>query len=122
MGNAFELAFKKDVSAISTMPIKKDLFPTEAQSINFYNSLVKTVTAVVNELKFRFPGATWLTEQSLFTDQFTEKLRGILNVVTGKPSGDISGILGRVDITGILPDGSVITIEMKTSKHKLPST
>ena len=55
---AFEIAFKKDVSALSTIPIKKDLFPTEAQSMNFYNSLAKTITGVVNELKFRFPNAT----------------------------------------------------------------
>lgn len=122
VGMAFEIALKKGVSALSTIPIKKDLFPTEAQSMNFYNSLAKTITGVINELKFRFPNATWLTEQSLFTDQFTDKLRGIISTVTGKPSGDISGILGRVDITGILPDGSVVTIELKTSKNKLPST
>ena len=122
VGNAFEIAFKKGLPALSAIPIKKDLFPTEAQSMNFYNSLTKTVTRVVNELNFRFPNAEWLTEKSLFTDQITEELKGILSVVSGQPSSDISGILGRVDITGILPDGSVITIEMKTSGHKLPST
>jgi hypothetical protein len=58
VGMAFEIAFKKGVSALSTIPIKKDLFPTEAQSMNFYNSLAKTITGVVNELKFRFPNAT----------------------------------------------------------------
>jgi hypothetical protein len=90
--------------------------------MNFYNSLVKTITGVVNELNFRFPKAEWLTEQYLVTDQFTDKLRGIMSTMTGKSSADIAKIIGRVDITGILPDGSVVTIELKTSKNRLPST
>lgn len=122
VGKAFEIAFKQGVDALDHIPVNKNLFPTEAQSINFYNSLARVIKGVINELNFRFPGAQWLTEQSIFTNQITDKLLGIMSSISGKNISDIAGILGRVDITGILPDGSVITIELKTSSHRLPSS
>jgi hypothetical protein len=57
VGKAFETAFKQGVDALDKFPRVDDLFPTAAQTNNFYNSLSKTIKAVVAELNFRFPGA-----------------------------------------------------------------
>jgi hypothetical protein len=50
----------------------------------------------------------------------TEEFKSTLKTLSGRDG--ITHILGRVDITAIMPDGRVATIELKTSKHKLPKS
>lgn len=87
---------------------------------DFWDSVEKELPIIANEIRKKFPKATFKIEQYVSTDRITEEFKGTLRTLSGR--NIITHILGRVDITAIMPDGSVATIELKTSKHKLPKS
>lgn len=109
-----------DVSTIK----REDIFGDAVKNEIFYASLIQSLKLVADKLRNDFKGATFKVEMNVYTDKITDTLKSILNTIAGRSGGVnlIDTILGRVDITAIMPDGSVATIEMKTSKYKLPSS
>lgn len=103
---------------------RKSVFNDSEKDQRFYESLLTVLPSIVNKLKVKFPNATFLVEQYVSTNRISDKLRGMLNVLASETGSTrlIESILGRVDITAVLPNGEVKTIELKTSKFTLPSS
>ena len=105
--------------------LKKDLSifgpGYESKTQNFYNTLRTLAPQIANMLKSKFKDAEFIFESTLVTKNLTSDFLSLLNIVSGNTTGDeVEALLGRVDITAVMPDGSTATIELKTTGYKLP--
>lgn len=100
------------------------IFNDPVQNNQFYDSLLTVLPEIVTEFKKKFPGAKFYVEKYVSTNRISEKLRNILNVLASEKGSPkiVDTILGRVDITAVMPNGEVATIELKTSQYTLPSS